>query len=66
MSNTHINELLRFVGKIQKYLIHKKLLKKSELQGMQGCSESEMISYQTPILRMKKLLLRRKFQNKND
>ena len=64
MSNTLINELLRFVGKIQKYLIHKKLLNKSYLQGMRRCSESEGISYQTSIMKIKKLLLRRKFKNK--
>ena len=34
------------------------------MQGMWGWSESEGISYQTPILRIKKLLLRRKFKNK--
>ena len=43
----------------------KKLLKKFHLQGMQGCSELEVISYQTSILRIKKLLLRRKFKNKD-
>ena len=30
---------------------------------MRECSESEGISYQTPILRVNKLLLRRKFEN---
>ena len=34
------------------------------MQGMWGWSKSEGISYQTPILRIKKLLLRRKFKNK--
>ena len=40
----------------------KKLLKKLYLQAMQGCSELEGISYQTSILRIKKLLLRRKLK----
>ena len=31
---------------------------------MQGWSESEGISYQTPILRIKKMLLRSKFKNR--
>ena len=35
------------------YLIHRKLMKKSYLQGMQGWRESEGISYQTPILCIK-------------
>ena len=56
LSNTIKNALLRFVRKYKRwfklqYLIHRKWMKKSYLQGMRGWSESEGISYQTPILR---------------
>ena len=39
-------------------------IKKIYMQGIWGWSESEGISYQTPILRMKKLHLKRKFKIK--